>query len=188
MLGTMFEVLNDPHLVAKFQRAFGVTYKISPAEPVRPSDREDSDEAEHLDFPGTKNGGLYNTAPLIDDYSNNTDNLLTSQHSYNLRSRKYTHRRSASEYSSASSNGSYDSNDYVVKYSFFYYLFQMGAGLGNEMFYCCFFPYWFWNVDGYVCRRLVLTWCLIMYIGQALKDVIRYVGYGSNKVLWDFAP
>lgn len=159
----MFEAVNDPHMVARFQKLFGVTYKISPAEPQRP---DDSDENEHM------NGFYKQATPLIDDYSNN-DNLLSS-HSYNLRSRKFTHHRSASEVSTSSSgSGANDNKDYVVQWSFFYYLFHIGAGLGNEMFYCCFFPYWFWNVDGYVCRRLVLTWCVIMYIGQALKDIIR---------------
>lgn len=171
MLGAIFEKLNDPHLVARFQNAFGVSHKISPAEPERCGDQDDSAEDEDLDFAQSKNGGLYNSATFIGEYSN-ADNLLSS-HSYNLRSRKYMHRRTASEYSTASSISSSDNCDYVVSSSFFYYLFQCGAGLGNEMFYCCFFPYWFWNVDGYVCRRLVLTWCLIMYIGQALKDVIR---------------
>lgn len=167
MNSALFHWLNDPQLVARFQKFFGVLPK-----PASDSDdsSEDSDLTSAADL-RLKN--IYDPSnALIDDYDPN--NLA---HGYNLRSRKYqTHRRSASEFSTTSSKDSTaDSKDYVIKYSFFYYLFNIGAGLGNEMFYCCFFPYWFWNVDGYVCRRLVLTWCIIMYIGQALKDIIRYV-------------
>jgi len=175
MMQSMLEFVNDPHTVAKFQKLFGVTHKISPAEPQRSEDRDDSDDNDHMN-------GMYKHAPLIEDYSN-SDNLLSS-HSYNLRSRKFTHHRSASEVSTSSSgSGLNDNKDYVVRWSFFYYLFHIGAGLGNEMFYCCFFPYWFWNVDGYVCRRLVLTWCMIMYIGQALKDIIRLPRPASPPVI-----
>lgn len=169
MASRIFDYLNDPLLVAKFQKLFGVTLKT----PFSESDDNlyDTDNLTSASDLRRKNGSMYDTSTsLIEDYD---QNVLA--HKYNLRSRKYqTHRRSASEYSTASSkDGSTDSRDYVVKWSFFYYLFHVGAGLGNEMFYCCFFPYWFWNVDGYVCRRLVLTWCIIMYIGQALKDIIR---------------
>jgi sphingosine-1-phosphate phosphatase 1 len=64
--------------------------------------------------------------------------------------------------------------DYVIRYPFFYYLFCLGASLGYEIFYGSFFPIWFWNVDGWVGRRLILIWALVMYIGQALKDIIRW--------------
>ena len=33
--------------------------------------------------------------------------------------------------------------------------------------------FWFWNIDGAVGRRVILIWNLIMYIGQAFKDIIR---------------
>lgn len=63
---------------------------------------------------------------------------------------------------------------YVIRNQFFYYLFCFGASLGYEIFYGSFFPFWFWNVDGWVGRRLILIWALVMYIGQALKDIIRW--------------
>lgn len=167
MWRNLFERLNDPHLVAKFQRFFGVEQKIHPAEPERRENDTDDDDAIAL---GRYNSKLIYPSSLLND----SDDQLA--HPYNLRSRKSYHTRSRSDCSASSSSpdtSSQNDKDYTVRWSFFYYLFHIGAGLGNEMFYCCFFPYWFWNVDGYVCRRLVLTWCIIMYIGQALKDVVR---------------
>ena len=63
--------------------------------------------------------------------------------------------------------------DYLINNKFLYYLFHFGASLGNEIFYITFFPFWFWNVDGYVGRRMCTFWALFMYLGQAAKDVIR---------------
>lgn len=60
-----------------------------------------------------------------------------------------------------------------VQNKFLYYLFIIGTELGDENFYACFIPCWFWNVDGAVGRRFVFVWALLMYIGQALKDVLR---------------
>ena len=54
-----------------------------------------------------------------------------------------------------------------------YYLFNVGANLGNEAFYILFFPTLFWNVDGWVARRMIVFWCLYMYIGQATKDLLK---------------
>lgn len=57
---------------------------------------------------------------------------------------------------------------------FWYYVFRIGTEFGDEIFYASFIPTWFWNVDGAVGRRFVLVWAVIMYIGQALKDIIRW--------------
>ena len=40
--------------------------------------------------------------------------------------------------------------------------------------------FWFWNIDGAVGRRVILIWNLIMYIGQAFKDIIR------SKIMWSY--
>lgn len=61
-----------------------------------------------------------------------------------------------------------------VKSKFWYYLFLFGAALGYEVFYATFFPLWFWNIDGAIGRRMVLLWAISMYIGQSLKDIIKW--------------
>ncbi|XP_058801363.1 sphingosine-1-phosphate phosphatase 1-like isoform X2 [Phymastichus coffea] len=44
--------------------------------------------------------------------------------------------------------------------------------LGDESFYATAIPFWFWNIDGAVGRRIVLVWATVMAVGQTLKDII----------------
>ncbi|CAF2590285.1 unnamed protein product [Rotaria sp. Silwood2] len=62
--------------------------------------------------------------------------------------------------------------DYKVTSWFWYYFFQIGSALGNEIFYILFFPIWIWNVDGCVARKVSILWVYFMYIGQATKDIL----------------
>ncbi|XP_076978540.1 sphingosine-1-phosphate phosphatase 1 [Tamandua tetradactyla] len=64
-----------------------------------------------------------------------------------------------------------------------YYLFCFGTELGNELFYITFFPFWVWNLDPLVGRRLVVIWVLVMYLGQCTKDVIRWPRPASPPVV-----
>ncbi|CAH0555478.1 unnamed protein product [Brassicogethes aeneus] len=66
-----------------------------------------------------------------------------------------------------------DKKEYTVRNKFWYYLFCFGTALGDELFYSSFIPFWFWNVDGAVGRRVVLVWAIIMYIGQGIKDLFQ---------------
>lgn len=65
-----------------------------------------------------------------------------------------------------------NNSTFTIKNRFWYYLFFFGTELGDEIFYSAFIPFWFWNIDGTVGRRVVLVWAIVMSIGQALKDVI----------------
>ncbi|XP_053458551.1 sphingosine-1-phosphate phosphatase 1 isoform X2 [Nycticebus coucang] len=64
-----------------------------------------------------------------------------------------------------------------------YYLFCFGTELGNELFYIMFFPFWIWNLDPLVGRRLVVIWVLVMYLGQCTKDIIRWPRPASPPVV-----
>ncbi|XP_006891858.1 PREDICTED: sphingosine-1-phosphate phosphatase 1 [Elephantulus edwardii] len=64
-----------------------------------------------------------------------------------------------------------------------YYLFSLGTELGNELFYVTFFPFWIWNLDPLVGRRLVCIWVLVMYLGQCTKDIIRWPRPASPPVV-----
>ncbi|XP_023557299.1 sphingosine-1-phosphate phosphatase 1, partial [Octodon degus] len=64
-----------------------------------------------------------------------------------------------------------------------YYLFCLGTELGNELFYILFFPFWIWNLDALVGRRLVIVWVMVMYLGQCTKDVIRWPRPASPPVV-----
>ncbi|XP_051503328.1 sphingosine-1-phosphate phosphatase 1-like [Myxocyprinus asiaticus] len=63
--------------------------------------------------------------------------------------------------------------EFLIENKFLFYLFTLGTELGNELFYIMFFPFFMWNVDAYVSRRLVVVWVWVMYLGQCTKDVIR---------------
>ena len=64
-----------------------------------------------------------------------------------------------------------------------HYLFLAGTQLGDEPFCAFFFSFLFWNVDGWLGRHLVSVWALVLYGGQALKDVIRWPRPASPPVV-----
>ncbi|GAA6074990.1 sphingosine-1-phosphate phosphatase 2 [Tachysurus ichikawai] len=41
-----------------------------------------------------------------------------------------------------------------------YFLFVVSANLGNEVFYISFLPFIHWNLDPFLCRRLVNMWAV----------------------------
>ncbi|XP_048417729.1 sphingosine-1-phosphate phosphatase 2-like isoform X1 [Stegostoma tigrinum] len=63
---------------------------------------------------------------------------------------------------------------YKIENYFLYYLFLFAATLGQEVFYITFLPFCFWNIDPYVARRVINIWAVVMYIGQASKDVLKW--------------
>ncbi|KAI4461009.1 sphingosine-1-phosphate phosphohydrolase [Holotrichia oblita] len=61
----------------------------------------------------------------------------------------------------------------VINNKFWYYLFKFGTELGDELFYSMFIPFWFWNIDGAVGRRVILVWAVVMCIGTVYhKDIV----------------
>ncbi|XP_030627329.1 sphingosine-1-phosphate phosphatase 1 [Chanos chanos] len=73
--------------------------------------------------------------------------------------------------------------EFLIENKFLYYLFTVGTELGNELFYITFFPFFIWNVDAYVSRRLIVVWVWVMYLGQCTKDVIRWSRPASPPVV-----
>lgn len=71
------------------------------------------------------------------------------------------------------SSSIYNTNYTITNY-FWYYLFLFGTVLGDEIFYSTFIPFWFWNIDGAVGRRIVLVWAIVMTIGMLLFHKILY--------------
>ncbi|XP_072101122.1 sphingosine-1-phosphate phosphatase 2-like isoform X2 [Mobula birostris] len=63
---------------------------------------------------------------------------------------------------------------YKIENYFLYYLFLFAATLGQEVFYITFLPFCYWNIDPHVARRVINVWAVVMYIGQASKDVLRW--------------
>jgi len=73
--------------------------------------------------------------------------------------------------------------EFIIENKFLFYLFTFGTELGNELFYISFFPFFIWNIDAYVSRRLVVVWVWVMYLGQCTKDVIRWPRPASPPVV-----
>lgn len=88
----------------------------------------------------------------IDNYQNNQNHQHNHQNGKNLTNKK---------------------KNYKINNYFWYYLFSFGARLGYELFYAFSFSYLYWNIDSTICRKLMLVWAFLMYIGQALKDILK---------------
>lgn len=147
MWDNILEYLKDPLLVVKVQNFFGVTYKnnLRPPDETRPCKNE----------------------VLQSDRRDYVNEAFDIRH----------HKRIPSNTSSTSSSSSYETDSSadsarlddvvcLVNNKFWYYLFLLGTALGDEIFYATFIPFWFWNIDGAVGRRVVLVWTVAMYIGM----------------------
>ncbi|KAK2846872.1 hypothetical protein Q5P01_009871 [Channa striata] len=70
-------------------------------------------------------------------------------------------------------DGSCPKPQYEVRNNLLHFLFLFSAGLGHEIFYITCLPCIHWNLDPFLCRRLVNMWTLVMYVGQVMKDVLK---------------
>ncbi|KAG7237187.1 hypothetical protein INR49_032685 [Caranx melampygus] len=62
---------------------------------------------------------------------------------------------------------------YEVRNWLLHFLFLFSSGLGHEVSYITCLPCIHWNLDPFLCRRLVNMWTVVMYIGQVMKDVLK---------------
>ncbi|KAL1397112.1 hypothetical protein pipiens_002582 [Culex pipiens pipiens] len=147
------EYLKSPELVVRVQEFFGIEY-LHKDQTVPPEDQTNSKRAE--------NGAI--TRRKAPSTTANGSSAGPNE-----------------EDSSSSSSGC-DKDEtaaatpapYRVTNKFWHYLFLIGTELGDELFYATFIPFWFWNIDSAVGRRVVMVWSAVMYVGQTLKDVIRW--------------
>ncbi|XP_045447648.1 sphingosine-1-phosphate phosphatase 2-like [Melitaea cinxia] len=155
MWDDIIEYLKDPLLVIKVQNFFGVIYKKSNV----------SDE----------------TCVIHSDRHDHDSEFDIRQH------KRVPSDISATSQSSSETDTSSEGREEVeclISNKFWYYVFVLGTMLGDEIFYATFIPFWFWNIDGAVGRRVVLVWTIVMYIGQGFKDIIRWPrpGYPVKKL------
>lgn len=64
--------------------------------------------------------------------------------------------------------------EYRVDNWLWYWLFRFGALLGDDVFYYTFMPFWFFNVNVIVMRKVSLIWAIVMYVGQASKEILKW--------------
>lgn len=158
---SIVEYLKKPELVVAVQEWFGVQYINN----------------KEKNFEST----FYDTAKVQQniDYSLDTNCVKKQQ--------RLNHQRNDSNVSTTSFSNSAEDDAcgdgkcskniekrYRITNRFWYYLFIIGTELGDELFYATMIPFWFWNIDGAVGRRVVFVWSVVMYVGQGLKDIIRW--------------
>jgi sphingosine-1-phosphate phosphatase 1 len=197
----LLNYLNSPHLVANFQKVFGIESQF-----------DSNLDSHHLHHNIKINGHLNAKKSPVVIKSANINKLETSK--IQTRSRSTINNNSNGSVTLVSngySNGSTvtttilkktvsneDENDTkthkrqlsgvkkfvnntdhtnivantTIHIKFWYYFFRLGAAMGNEIFYCLFFPFWFWNVDGAIARKVGFLWGIYMTVGQATKDLL----------------
>ncbi len=153
----MLKHLADPHYVLKFQNLCGLkrgnssvslkeAYLAAAATPLK----QDQEGLTRRDVKSLQSQSVYEQKEKYQSSSIYSDDSLTR------------------ESFSSEPEGELLYNRYIHSLYFF------GSGLGDEIFYLTFFPLLFWNWDEYIMRRLVVLWVFGMYIGQGLKDVLRW--------------
>lgn len=179
----LLHYLQDPQHVARFQRLCGVLC----------SDTRDS---VRNGVQGTRRGDVHNgggdatrrrTAAAETD-TEKRNNRLANGTAENVNGRdedKNGHdvQGSAVKPSRRNSLTGDAGQEFLIENKFLFYLFTLGTELGNELFYISFFPFFMWNVDAYVSRRLVVVWVWVMYLGQCTKDVFRWPRPASPPVV-----
>jgi len=169
--------LRDSHLIWRFQEFFGVE-KLQQVEHrqgnawVAVQAKQQTHLVEH---------GEGTTSSLAREEHNckqrTKGSKLIEEESFNVNSSGYSSEgdeEGGEKDNKKSSRGDKNIIYYKIHNQFWYFLFLLGSQLGDEAFSALFFSFWFWNLDSSVGRRLVLVWNIVMYIGQGLKDIIRW--------------
>ena len=63
---------------------------------------------------------------------------------------------------------------YIIHNKLWFYMFSFGAWLGSDEFYFMVFSMTISNLSWWVSRRMLLTWAICMYIGQASKELLKW--------------
>lgn len=177
----LLQYLQDPQHVARFQRLCG----------VRGSDTRDS---VRNGVQGTRSGDVHNgggdatrrrKAGAETDTEKRNNGLANGTAGENVNGDNNGHDAlgSAVKPSRRNSLTGDAGQEFLIENKFLFYLFTLGTELGNELFYISFFPFFMWNVDAYVSRRLVVVWVWVMYLGQCTKDVFRWPRPASPPVV-----
>lgn len=157
-MASILSYLQDPEIVAKFQRACGV---------IRVN-------LTHADAAGATPPDVVPNGIVTKRRADSSKQALKNGAGKSHSEKDNSH---------ASNERQTEVVDYKISNFVLHYLFHFSANLGNEIFYMTFLPFWFWNIDGCVGRRLTTFWCIFMYVGQALKDVLQIPRPASPPVI-----
>lgn len=140
------EYLKNPYLVAKIQNFFGVEIEKNEIE--------------------QKNEKLENYNGIDATKTNGCVRETTNETNFDEFAKKENLKENVNNFSEKKNFTTNSPPKFSIKNHFWYYLFLFGTELGDEIFYISFIPFWFWNIDGPVGRRVVLVWCIVMSIGE----------------------
>ncbi|XP_068456442.1 sphingosine-1-phosphate phosphatase 1 [Clinocottus analis] len=204
----LYHYLQDPHLVARFQRFCGVRETLSRSG-TSPGTGKEADRAHshnngacHHHVAGGNESGI---SAVIGAGEGEAEITQTGSPTRVLRrvadASVATNRGEKSE-TSPPGNGALVSGgeatvkplrrnsltgdvgrEFLIENRFLYYMFTFGTELGNELFYITFFPFVTWNVDAFVGRRLIMVWVWVMYLGQCTKDLVGWSRPASPPVV-----
>lgn len=141
-MSDLVNYLNSPHLVAGFQKIFGIESHFDSHQQTNSIKIQQQHTIEQVQVRKVnKTPAINPKGESLTNHKRNSSNpkkLVNITDHRDLIANTYIHNR------------------------FWYYFFHLGAAMGNEIFYCLFFPFWFWNVDGAIARRFFLFYFLIL--------------------------
>jgi len=189
--------LNSPHLVANFQKIFGIESKFDDSNHIQLNhhfkyvDLPSHSSAKSCLVKPVSNSNVIQTRSRSNNINANSTSTSTTTITINKTNHKTTSTNSQSTQTTNELklntendelkrtkklvNKTDDKNiiaNTTIHIKFWYYFFRLGAAMGNEIFYCLFFPFWFWNVDGAIARKVGFLWGIYMTVGQATKDLL----------------
>lgn len=149
VVSELLEHLQDSELVARFQRRCGLHLVVREEEAYH---NNTDDTRAQTGTAGLRKarGGLRQRCELLHDDNSNVDYKQNGQ---------CVKERSKLEYE--------------VRSPALHLLFLFSSALGHEAFYISCLPWLHWNLDPFLCRRLVNMWTVVMYVGQVLKDILK---------------
>jgi sphingosine-1-phosphate phosphatase 1 len=166
--------LNNPQLVADFQKVFGIESRFdSQSAAAKLSSLSSTKTVNSLpkspkQRPNKKK--QRSISPKNQQSAQQENEKFKTENSNTENESKNKHRRQLSLVNNTDHANIIAST--IIHSRFWFYLFHVGAAMGYEIFYCLFFPFWFWNVDGAIARKVGFLWGIFMYIGQATKDLL----------------
>uniref|UniRef100_A0A3P9HHR5 Sphingosine-1-phosphate phosphatase 1 n=1 Tax=Oryzias latipes TaxID=8090 RepID=A0A3P9HHR5_ORYLA len=186
----LFDRLQDPQLVARFQHLCGVRGIFKTPEPTQQT-HQNGAWLRHGSR-GTRSENAGEGKPAAGAQRTDTDPKRVSQNGTPAAHRETTgtsgrvpdppHGSTVKPLRKNSLTGDVG-QEFVIENRFLFYLFTFGTELGNELFYIIFFPFIMWNIDVLVGRRLVMVWVWVMYLGQCTKDLLRWSRPASPPVV-----
>lgn len=202
-LSGLFQYLQDPYLVARFQRFCGVRGSFSGAEKRDSSGESDRGQAlsngtslHHR--PGESHGEKNKSAGVFGAGEEDTHQSISQEihkrfQPANVSGGKLTQNGaaipggetpgSAVKPLRKNSLTGDAGQEFIIENRFLFYLFTFGTELGNELFYITFFPFVMWNIDAMVARRIIMVWAWVMYLGQCTKDLLGWSRPASPPVV-----